>query len=120
MRDCDTELPLTPPPSSANQVEENVANHEHGRLVLLPDAIERPEELVLQGSLDDGVQLGHVGRHHIHQPAVELAALLVQHQKICVAVQLLKAQLRLVLLLVGVGVGGGPSSISRFTPAAAA
>ena len=81
-------------------VHQDVPDHHHGGLVVVPSCIEGLEEVVverLQHVLPDlGLQV--VG-HHLLQAAVQALAVFVQHHGVGVPVQLLEAQPRVVLPL---------------------
>ena len=69
----------------AVHVHEDVSDHHHRRLVVVPRIVQRLQEVVVEGSQHVVAHLVlQVGRHHVLQARVQPLAVLVQHH--CVGV----------------------------------
>jgi len=81
-------------------VHQDVADHDHRRLVIGPGGVQSLEEVVVERRKDVGADLGlEVLRHHLLESSVEPLAVLVQNHGVRVAVQLLEAEAGVVLPL---------------------
>ena len=81
-------------------VHENVSDHDHGGLVVVPDRVEGLQEVVVDRGHDvDAHFVLQMGGHNLSEAGVQPLAVLVEDHGVGVAVELLEAEARVVFPL---------------------
>ena len=81
-------------------VHENVADHDHGSVVILPRHVERVQKVIVQRSDDVGADfVDEMLADDLAESRVELLAVLVEHHGVGVPIEFFEGETAVVLLL---------------------